>query len=105
VLPRVPQCPPPASRSQPLSSCFVIPLLSVHADLAERGRLGYAGLTDSNQLEKREKGHDRFQPRPRVTKNGAEVEVWLMTQHLAKLLELVGERNLFHLDRDRPGRR
>src|SRR6202022_5092189 len=96
VLPRVPQCPPPASRSQPLSSCFVIPLLSVHADLAERGRLGYAGLTDSNQLEKREKGHDRFQPRPRVTKNGAEVELWLANQHHPEILALCAGRNLFH---------
>src|SRR3982074_1209029 len=83
---------------------IVIPLMFVHADLAKGARLRHARLTDSNQLEEREKGDHGFQPSARVAENGAEVELGLMEQHPPKLLELVGEGNLFHLDRDPPWR-
>ena len=75
------------------------------ADFAEGALLRHAGLTDSNQLEKRKKGDDRLQPGAGVAKYRTEVELWLTDQHLTKLLELVCQRNLFHLHRDRPGRR
>src|SRR6266480_5070351 len=87
-----------------MSSLCLLPLLCVHRDFREGRGLSHAGLTDSNQLEERQKGHDRFQPRSRVPEDGAEVELRVPRQHLSEFFELLAERDVLHLYRDLPRR-
>src|ERR1700730_7828834 len=93
-------CPAPASHHRSLSSLWFFPLLSVHRDLSESRGLGHAGLTDSNQLEEREKGDHGFQPCPGMAEDGTEIELRLTRQHLPEFLELLAERDVLHLDGD-----
>src|SRR5213592_3874973 len=74
-------------------------LLGMHGDLRERGGLRHASLTDSNQLQEREEYHHRLQSGSRVMEDGGEVQLWLMGQHLPKVVELVGQRHMFHFER------
>ena len=71
----------------------------MHSNFSERGGLRHAGLTDSNQLQEREERHHRLQSRPRVAKDGGEVQLRLVDQHLPKLVELVGQRHMLEFER------